>query len=128
MKRLLLSLVAVLSSAMLTAAADAPQNVTPDQAEKLLKEKKEIVVLDVRTADEFKEGHIAGAKNVDFQSEDFKKQVAALDKSKTYLVHCAAGGRSARALKVLEADKFEHVYHLNDGFTGWKQAGKPVAK
>jgi rhodanese-related sulfurtransferase len=128
MKQLLLSLVAVLSSVLLTTAADAPQNVTPDQAEKLLKEKKDIVVLDVRTPEEFKEGHIAGAKNVDFQSEDFKKQVAALDKSKTYLVHCAAGGRSSRALKVLEADKFEHVYHLNDGFAGWKQAGKPVAK
>jgi rhodanese-related sulfurtransferase len=128
MKQLLLSLVAVLSSVLLTTAADAPQNVTPDQAEKLLKEKKDIVVLDVRTPEEFKEGHIAGAKNVDFQSEDFKKQVAALDKSKTYLLHCASGGRSSRALKVLEADKFEHVYHLNDGFAGWKQAGKPVAK
>jgi rhodanese-related sulfurtransferase len=128
MKQLLLSLLAILSSTMLSAAADAPQNVTPDQAEKLLKEKKEIVVLDVRTPEEFKDGHIAGAKNVDFQSDDFKKQVASLDKSKTYLVHCAAGGRSARALKVLEGDKFEHLYHLNDGFNGWKQAGKPVAK
>jgi rhodanese-related sulfurtransferase len=128
MKQLLLFLIAIVSSAMLTWAADAPQNVTPDQAEKLLKEKKEIVVLDVRTPEEFKDGHIAGAKNVDFQGDDFKKQVAALDKSKTYLVHCAAGGRSSRALKVLEADKFEHVYHLNDGFNGWKQAGKPVAK
>jgi rhodanese-related sulfurtransferase len=128
MKQLLLSLTAIVSAAIVSWAADAPQNVTPDQAEKLLKEKKEIVVLDVRTPEEFKDGHIAGAKNVDFQGDDFKKQVAALDKSKTYLVHCAAGGRSSRALKVLEADKFEHVYHLNDGFNGWKQARKPVAK
>jgi rhodanese-related sulfurtransferase len=112
---------------MLASAADSA-NVTPDQAEKLLKEKKDIVVLDVRTPEEFKEGHIAGAKNVDFQSEDFKKQVAALDKSKTYLLHCAAGGRSARALKVLDEDKFSHVYHLNGGFSAWKEAGKPVAK
>jgi phage shock protein E len=127
MKKLLLPLLALLSSAMLASAADSA-NVTPDQAEKLLKEKKDIVVLDVRTPEEFKEGHIAGAKNVDFQSEDFKKQVAALDKSKTYLLHCAAGGRSARALKVLDEDKFSHVYHLNGGFSAWKEAGKPVAK
>jgi phage shock protein E len=127
MKKLHLPLLALLSSAMLASAADSA-NVTPDQAEKLLKEKKDIVVLDVRTPEEFKEGHIAGAKNVDFQSEDFKKQVAALDKSKTYLLHCAAGGRSARALKVLDEDKFSHVYHLNGGFSAWKEAGKPVAK
>ena len=127
MKQFLLSLAAILSSAMLASAADS-QNVTPDQAEKLLKEKKDIVVLDVRTPEEFKSGHIAGAKNVDFQSEDFKKQVAALDKSKTYLVHCAAGGRSSRALEVLDKDKFSHVYHMNGGFSAWKEAGKPVAK
>ncbi len=127
MKKLLLSLLAILSTAMLASAADS-QNVTPDQAEKLLKEKKDIVVLDVRTPEEFKEGHIAGAKNVDFQSDDFKKQVAALDKSKTYLLHCAAGGRSTRALKVLDEDKFSHIYHLNGGFNAWKEAGKPVAK
>lgn len=127
MKQLLLSLLALLSAAMLASAADS-QNVTPDQAEKLLKEKKDVVVLDVRTPEEFKSGHIAGAKNVDFQSDDFKKQVAALDKSKTYLVHCAAGGRSSRALKVLDENKIGQVYHMDAGFSGWKEAGKPVAK
>lgn len=125
MKKFLLSLAAIVVPIMLTFAAD---NVTPDQAEKLLKEKKDIVVLDVRTAEEFKGGHIAGAKNVDFQSDDFKKQVAALDKSKTYLLHCASGGRSTRALKILDEDKFPNVYHMNGGFSAWKEAGKPVTK
>ncbi|HEV7404979.1 MAG TPA: rhodanese-like domain-containing protein [Chthoniobacteraceae bacterium] len=126
MKKLLLSFLAVLSSAMLASAGS--ENVTPDQAEKLLKEKKDIVVLDVRTPEEFKSGHIAGAKNVDFMADDFKKQVEALDKSKTYLLHCASGGRSTRALKILDEDKFSQVYHLNGGFSAWKEAGKPVAK
>ena len=128
MKKLLLTFLSMLSAATLASAADSAQNVTPDQAEKLLKEKKDVVVLDVRTPDEFKAGHIAGAKNVDFQSDDFKKQIDGLDKSKSYLVHCAAGGRSTRALKILEADKFEHLYHMNGGMTAWKEAGKPVEK
>jgi rhodanese-related sulfurtransferase len=113
--------------AAVTAYADST-NVTPDEAEKLLKENKGIVVLDVRTAEEFSEGHIAGAKNLDFHGDDFAKQLNALDKSKTYLVHCASGGRSAKACKLMGEDKFSKIYHMNGGFSAWKQAGKPIAK
>lgn len=125
MKKLALLLIAFLSSSLLTSAAD---NVTPDQVEKLLKEKKDAVVVDVRTADEFKGGHIAGAKNIDIASDDFKKQIEALDPSKTYVFHCAAGGRSTRALKLVDEKKFKHLYHMNGGFSAWKEAGKPVEK
>ncbi|MHA3770357.1 rhodanese-like domain-containing protein [Verrucomicrobiota bacterium sgz303538] len=107
-------------------AAAAPKNVTPDEAEKLLKSQKDVVVLDVRTPDEFEAGHIAGAKNVDFQSDDFAQKIAQLDKNKTYLVHCAAGGRSTRALKQLK--DFKSVYHMNGGISAWKEAGKPLEK
>lgn len=55
------------------------------------------VILDVRTAEEFAAGHIPGATNIDINSLDFEKKAGALDKSKTYLVNCASGGRSARA-------------------------------
>jgi phage shock protein E len=112
-----------------SAAPDAVEkNVSPDEAEKLLKENPNIVVLDVRTEDEFKGGHIPGAKNLDIFSADFAKQLAALDKNKTYLVHCAAGGRSARACKAMDAQKFTSIYHLNEGFNAWVKAGKPVEK
>jgi rhodanese-related sulfurtransferase len=105
-----------------------PKNVTVNEAEKLLKEDPKIVVIDVRTADEFKAGHIAGAVNLDFFGDDFEKKVAALDKSKTYLVHCAAGGRSAKACTVMDKDKLPSVYHMNEGFKAWEKAGKPVEK
>lgn len=111
-----------------TASVAAPKNVSVDDADKLLKANPNIVVLDVRTADEFKSGHIPGAKNLDFFGDDFEKQIAALDKSKTYLVHCAAGGRSAKACKVIEKDQIPSVYHLNEGFNAWQKAGKPVEK
>jgi len=104
------------------------KNVSPDEAEKLLKQDPKIVVLDVRTEDEFKSGHIPGAKNLDIFSPNFAQQLAALDKNKTYLVHCAAGGRSARACKAMDEQKFTSIYHLNEGFKAWEKAGKPIEK
>ncbi len=123
----LLSLVAFFS-APLFAADPVPKNVTVDEAEKLLKADPKIVVLDVRTPDEFKAGHIPGATNLDFFSDDFAKQIAALDQSKTYVVHCAAGGRSAQACQVIEQVKLPTVYHMNEGFKAWEKGGKPVEK
>jgi rhodanese-related sulfurtransferase len=110
------------------ATVSAPKNISVDGADKLLKSDPKVVVLDVRTPDEFKSGHIPGAKNLDFFGDDFAQQIAALDKSKTYLVHCAAGGRSTKACKVIEKDQFPFVYHLNEGFKAWEKAGKPVEK
>jgi rhodanese-related sulfurtransferase len=101
-------------------------NVTPDEAEKLLKDKPGVLVLDVRTADEFKAGHIPGAVNVDFFDDSFAKKVAALDAATPIIVHCAAGGRSSQSLPFLK-DKVA-VYHLKDGFKAWEKAGKPVEK
>lgn len=93
-----------------------------------LRAKKENVVLDVRTEREFKAGHIPGAVNIDANAADFEEKIARLDKNKTYLVHCAAGGRSARACKKLEGVGFKELYDLAPGFNGWQKAGKPTEK
>lgn len=126
--RILLSIVAFVSMRAFGEGPNPPNvtNVTADEAQKLLKEKPGTLVLDVRTADEFKAGHIPGAKNVDFFDDDFAKKVAVLDSATPILVHCAAGGRSAQALPYLKDKKA--VYHLKDGFKGWEKAGKPVEK
>ena len=115
------------------AAADkstpaAIQHVDAAGGEKLLGEKQGTVVLDIRTAKEFAAGHIAAARNLDFYAADFEKQLADLDRTKTYLVHCASGGRSGRSLEAFKKLKFESVYHLDGGFNAWQRAGKPVAK
>lgn len=99
----------------------------PAKAEALIKEKK-VVVLDVRTAAEYGDGHLADAKNIDFNGPDFEKQVAALDRNKNYLVHCASGGRSTRSLEIFKKLQFRSIVHLDGGFKAWQKEGKPVQK
>jgi rhodanese-related sulfurtransferase len=108
--------------------ANTVQDVTPEEVERLLKEKKGTVVLDVRTGEEFKEGHIAGAKNVDFLENDFVEKISKLDPSKSYILHCASGGRSSKALEKLKAQKVSKIYHMNGGIAAWTKAGKPLEK
>ncbi len=103
------------------------KNVSVEEFDKLRGEKKN-QVLDVRTAQEFSEGHIPGAINMDINGPDFDKKVAALDKDKTYLVNCAGGGRSARACGKMNQLNFPHLYNLEKGFKSWEKAGKPVEK
>ena len=116
------------SSKPAAATKDASsQSVTPDQAEKLLRDKKEVVILDVRTPDEFKAGHIAGAKNVSLIDSDFEQKLKAYE-GKPVLVHCGSGARSARALIKMADLQFPQVYHMDAGMKGWLAAGKPVVK
>lgn len=125
MKTLLTSILLLIP--VLAFADDKAKHVKADEAAKIIAEGKTVVV-DVRTSDEFKDGHIKGAKNIDILSDDFESQLAKLDKTQPTLVHCQSGGRSMRALKVFEKLGFEHLIHLDEGFGGWEAAGKPVEK
>ena len=128
---LFLTLAAVLLCSLALAddkkAANGATHVNASAAEKLVKDGK-VTVLDVRTPDEYKEGHIAGSKNIDFTENDFEKKISALDKSKPYLVHCAGGGRSKNSLEDFKKLGFQSIYHLDGGFKAWQAAGKPVEK
>lgn len=79
-----------------------------------------VVILDVRTPEEYNNGHIPSAKNIDvLQSSAFKEQIAALPKNKTYLLYCRSGKRSATALNIMKENGFVNVKHLRNGFSGW---------
>lgn len=107
-------------------AADV-HHVDAQQAQKLVSEKK-VVVLDIRTPGEFDKGRIAGAKNIDFLAPDFEQRLEKLDKSKSYLVHCASGGRSTHSLALFKKHDFHSIYHLDGGMKAWEKAGLPVEK
>ena len=85
-----------------------------------------VVVLDVRTADEFKEGHLVGALNIDQAQSDFiEKAKVALPTDKTIAVYCRSGRRSASAAGRLAAVGYKAV-NLKGGIIAWKEAKKPV--
>ncbi len=103
------------------------KNVGVAEFEKLRSDKHN-VVLDVRTPGEFAAGHIPGAVNIDVNSPEFETKMKALDPDKTYLVHCAAGTRSARACGKLSKLNFGHLYNLEGGFRAWQKAGNKAEK
>lgn len=126
--KLIPTLLTILALSTTLAIAEDVKHVKSKEAAELIA-KGDIVVLDVRSPDEFAEGHIDGAQNINLLDEaTFKAKADRLDKSKTYLVHCEAGGRSTRSLETLKALGFEHLIHLDDGFGGWKKSGLPVKR
>lgn len=96
----------------------------------LIKEKPELVVIDVRTPGEFADGHITGATNINVFAESFGAQIAGLDKKSPYLLHCAAGVRSTKARRQMQAAGFTNLYHMTKGFKPgkWADLGEKVAK
>jgi rhodanese-related sulfurtransferase len=85
-----------------------------------------VITLDVRTPGEFNEGHIKGAKLIDFQSGNFENEIASLDKDQTYAVYCRSGSRSGQAVKVMSEAGFSNLYNLNGGVIDWASAQLPL--
>ncbi len=86
------------------------------------------VILDIRTPEEFASGHIEGAVNINFRSDNFSEEINKLDKNKTYFVYCRTGNRSYEAVKIMAGLNFLSILRLSDDITGWKSAGLPLVK
>jgi rhodanese-related sulfurtransferase len=101
--------------------------VSVDQAAAIVENPPDdLVVLDVRTPEEFAEGHLDGAVLVDFYATDFVDQLAALDTDVPYLVYCRSGNRSGETLGVMEQLGFSSVVDVDGGIVAWSGAGLPV--
>lgn len=102
------------------------KKVNSPEAKALLAEQPDVVVLDVRTPGEYAAGHLQNATLLDITTADFFQQLQSLDKSKTYLVYCAVGGRSRQAVQQMQQLGFQQVYDATEGFSALKNAGIPV--
>ncbi|WP_418509585.1 rhodanese-like domain-containing protein [Corallibacter sp.] len=99
--------------------------ITAEEMQSIL-DLEDIQLVDVRTPEEFKEGFIANAQNIDYFSDTFDEDIEKLDKSKPVIVYCKSGGRSAKcADKLLEAG-FVKVYDLEGGISKWKHKGLSI--
>lgn len=109
------------------ANANRPINTTisiDDFEKKLLA--NEIQLIDVRTPEEFNQGHLKGALNYNINSGEFKQQIAKLDKHKMVLVYCLSGGRSASAADLMASDGFQEIYNMQGGIMKWNAANKAL--
>ena len=86
----------------------------------------DVVLLDVRTADEYNDGHLPNALNIDVRQDGFVEEAkATLPTDKTIAVYCRTGKRSANAAGLLAKEGFK-VVNLLGGITAWKEAGMPI--
>lgn len=87
-----------------------------------------VQLLDVRTPEEFDDGHIAGATLIDVNDSTFvERAVAVLDKQRPVAVYCRSGRRSGRAANLLSAQGYT-VTNLNGGVMAWQDSGKTLVK
>lgn len=100
------------------------ESVSPSDFDSLLSE--DVVLLDIRTSQEFDSGHIEEAISIDFYSSSFKSDIKSLDKTRTYLIYCRSGSRSSNALNMMEELGFKEVYDLRGGINKWKTSGFSV--
>ena len=84
------------------------------------------VIVDIREQDEWDEGHIADAIHIPRGNLESRVETAAPDRSRTVLLYCAAGNRSAFAAKTLQELGYDEPLSLSGGFTDWKRNGFPV--
>jgi rhodanese-related sulfurtransferase len=106
--------------------ASAQGAISPSEAANLLKEKKELQLIDVRTPAEYADGHLAKAKLIPVQ--ELESRLGEIDKNKPILLYCRSGHRSGNALKILIGKGYAQAKHMEGGINAWQAAGLPVTK
>lgn len=132
MKKIILIFITLLSLGIKVNAQTAQEpvvtNLSAERFKIIITNDTNGVVIDLRTNDEISRGYIKGMVQIDFLAKDAEAQIDKLDKTKTYYVYCAGGGRSAEAAEMMEKKGFKKIYNLEKGFSEWKQKGFPMEK
>lgn len=80
-------------------------------------------LLDVRTSEEYDDGHLKNAQNICVTDDDFEERVAKLNKEEPIYLYCKKGGRSAKAAEILKDMGFKEIYDLEGGILNWEKNG-----
>lgn len=89
-------------------------NINLKKAIKTINNSTNLMLLDVRTEEEYSAGNIPNSINIDVLSPDFKSKIDLLDKNKEYLVYCRSGNRAAIASSIMSTNGFIKIYNLNN--------------
>ena len=130
MKKILLSLLTAISfgTTGCSAQSDSIDTLAPQAFIKQAKTDTTAIILDVRTPGEYKEEHLAGARQLDFLNTSvFDAGIKQLDKSHTYNVYCRSGKRSHNACIKMKKQGLK-VFDMEGGILNWKKLGMPTTK
>jgi rhodanese-related sulfurtransferase len=118
-QRAVLVLGIVLTASWVHAQDTTGKAISPAQFEKRA-HKRKVTVLDVRTPEEYAEGHLKNAVLINvMDSTAFVSRVQGLKKNRTYLIYCRSGKRSGKALVMMQEQGFSKLYHMAGGITAW---------
>ncbi|MCZ2140605.1 MAG: thioredoxin [Bacteroidia bacterium] len=123
---LLLLVIACLSCESNT-AQEKGGNLDAAEFKKQIENSNDIQLVDVRTTQEFNDGHLKNAVLMNYNSPEFKSAIEALDKNKPTYVYCLSGGRSSGAVSIMKEKGFKEVYNLNGGILSWKKNNYPIS-
>jgi rhodanese-related sulfurtransferase len=99
------------------------ENISASALKQLLEKDKSLKLVDVRTSNEFKQGHIKNAVNIDvFKSDFVEKCEKKYNSTDTLILYCRSGQRSMNAAKKLEKAGFNSIYNLNGGIMAWSRS------
>ena len=131
MKKVAALAVAVIASIGLLAGCsssnEATKKVDPVEFSEVIAQPG-VIILDVRTPEEFNAGHIANAININLEGSDFASEVSKLDKNATVAVYCRSGNRSAVATDQMAELGFTDMYDMQGGILDWEATGGPVVQ
>lgn len=126
MRHVALAVLLLLLAASAAAAADAP--VTAEQVVELQQTGHAPVLLDVRHADEFHDGHIAGALNIPVEQLATRASALGVPRDHEIVVYCVSGRRAARAQDTLQSLGYTHVRLLDGSLNAWRQRNLPLVR
>ena len=102
------------------------KTIKSQEVKALVEAEQDLLILDVRTPEEYASGHLQNALLLNKNDAAFEAKIGELDRNKTYMVYCAKGGRSADAARIMKELGFTKIYDATEGFESLKQAGISV--
>jgi len=124
--RTFLALLALIAVSVSLCFAAGSTNITSTEARALLAKNRQVLLLDVRTPEEFRQARLRGALLIPLG--ELQKRVSEIPRGRPLLVYCAVGARSSTAAAILASKGYREIYHMSDGLVGWYRQGFPIER
>jgi len=99
-------------------------DVTFEEAKSLVESNVSLIIVDVRTREEYDSGHVEDAILIPIS--ELESRINELSKEEELLIYCRTGNRSSNSVNILKANGYTKIFHMNDGIIAWIQAGYPT--